>query len=399
MLKNIIHKKDKKTDANIYNEIARLNLAQRPKIYLFSYFTINEKSKSSAETALSFCENDEEKLAYLNNILSLIESSVHSTVNGDEMSSTSTEAEEMKFNDAVFKKFVQKLNLKQLEQFEPLKDKDIKKFYDFAGPDFTWPSTSDINERRAIYDYITDPDPRFQEGQGEEIAINRLAYRRLIETGSLDSSKGKYVHIEHGKLVGYGSELSEEEYMELIKKNPGMVYSLIEQEAVRIRFSSTANKKEWQVNMRIRKKVDRNDIAIIKNVERDDMNNIDFRLILDSGAEITVIPFFIRTKMTYDYGWNTIPTRFNGYGSNLDIFKVSIPWEVSLGDGSNWTEWIETRELYCWQYKIPNNAVDCGLVGFDILNALYQIKIPGRPYIFVTQHDGMNQLQQIYNNH
>lgn len=120
-------------------------------------------------------------------------------------------------------------------------------FTDFAGPDFTWPSTSDINERRAIYDYITDPDPRFQEGQGEEIAINRLAYRRLIETGSLDSSKGKYVHIEHGKLVGYGSELSEEEYMELIKKNPGMVYSLIEQEAVRIRFSSTANKKEWQV--------------------------------------------------------------------------------------------------------------------------------------------------------
>ena len=57
-------------DANIYKEIARLNLARRPKICLFSYFTINEKSKSSAETALSFCENDEEKLAYLNNILS-----------------------------------------------------------------------------------------------------------------------------------------------------------------------------------------------------------------------------------------------------------------------------------------------------------------------------------------
>ena len=49
-------------DANIYNEIARLNLAQRPKTSLFSYFTINEKSKSSAETALSFCENDEENL-------------------------------------------------------------------------------------------------------------------------------------------------------------------------------------------------------------------------------------------------------------------------------------------------------------------------------------------------
>ena len=48
------------------------------------------------------------------------------------MSRPSTEAEEVKFNDADLEKFVQKLNLKQLEQFEPLeplKVKDIKKFY------------------------------------------------------------------------------------------------------------------------------------------------------------------------------------------------------------------------------------------------------------------------------
>jgi len=42
---------------------------------------------------------------------------------------SSPEAEEMKFNDADLKKFVQKLNLKQLERFEPLKDEDVKKFY------------------------------------------------------------------------------------------------------------------------------------------------------------------------------------------------------------------------------------------------------------------------------
>jgi hypothetical protein len=50
------------------------------------------------------------------------------------------------------------------------------------------------------------------------------------------TSKGKYVHIEHGKLVGYGYELSVEEYIELIIKNPSMLYSLIEQEVVRIRI-------------------------------------------------------------------------------------------------------------------------------------------------------------------
>ena len=45
---------------------------------------------------------------------------------------SSPEAEEMKFNDTVLKKFVQKLNLKQLERFGPLKElkeDDVKKFY------------------------------------------------------------------------------------------------------------------------------------------------------------------------------------------------------------------------------------------------------------------------------
>jgi len=45
------------------------------------------------------------------------------------MSRPSSEAEEVKFNDADLEKIVQKLNLKQLERFGPLKDKDIKKFY------------------------------------------------------------------------------------------------------------------------------------------------------------------------------------------------------------------------------------------------------------------------------
>src|SRR5581483_7150631 len=102
------------------------------------------------------------------------------------------------------------------------------------------------------------------------------------------------------------------------------------------------------------------------NVDHDtDNHNQEFRLIMDSGSTVTIIPYYIRLKMTYDYGWNTTPSRLNGYGSGLDVFKVSIPWEVSLGDGSNWTDWIETEELYCWQFKVPDNTIDCGLVGFD----------------------------------
>jgi hypothetical protein len=81
-------------------------------------------------------------------------------------------------------------------------------FTKFAGPYFTWPSTCEISERHDIYDYITDPNHRFIEGQGKELAINRLAYRRLVESGSLDSSQGDYVRIEHGKLVGYERKIS-----------------------------------------------------------------------------------------------------------------------------------------------------------------------------------------------
>ena len=81
-------------------------------------------------------------------------------------------------------------------------------FTEFAGPDFTWPLTSEISERRDIYDYITDPYHLYIEGQGKELAINRLAYRRLVESGSLDSSQGDYVRIEHGKLMSYERERS-----------------------------------------------------------------------------------------------------------------------------------------------------------------------------------------------
>ena len=51
------------------------------------------------------------------------------------------------------------------------------------------------------------------------------------------------------------------------------------------------------------------------------------------------------------------------------IFKMLLVKEILLGDGINWTEWIENGELYCWQQKVPTNiTIDCGLVGFDVLN-------------------------------
>ena len=74
-----------------------------------------------------------------------------------------------------------------------------------------------------------------------------------------------------------------------------------------------------------------------------------------------------------------------------DVSGFTSPWEISLDDGVNWTDWIETRELYAWQ-KFVSDDVCCGLVGFDVLDNVYQIKIPGQPYMFVM-NDSSNQLQ------
>jgi len=149
--------------------------------------------------------------------------------------------------------------------------------------------------------------------------------------------------------------------------------------------------------MRIRRKNDpTNEIAIMTNIDQDKKNR-NFRLVIDSGSTITIIPYFIRERMKNDSGWDTVPSKsIIGYGAKVKIYKVSTLWEVSLGDGVSWTDWIELKELFSWQRKVPKD-IDCGLVGFDVLDNTYQIKVPGQPYIFVTKNNIINQLQQMYN--
>ncbi|CAG8708152.1 10478_t:CDS:2, partial [Ambispora leptoticha] len=319
---------------------------------------------------------------------------------------------------ADLEKFAQKLNFDQL-RYGPLTDKDIEKFYgtsksdpvllhlnsynlcyhfaEFVGPDFTWPPTMRTAERRLIFDYIAHPENWFEEGEGEELAKNTIAYRRLIESGQLDPSRGSHILIINGKVVRYGPKISGEEYEELATKNPGMLYAPIIEKVVHAKFSSIQDdtNKEWQVHMRIRNK-DKPDItATLANIERDNYLNCNFRLVLDTGCTYTVVPQLLRAKLPSRAGWSAITTYPVGYGTNSKMNQVSVPWEVSLGDGVNWTDWIETEELYSWQ-KVVSGDVSCGLVGFDVLDNTYQIKIPGQPYIFVTDDDSTNQLQRIY---
>ncbi|KAF0424067.1 protein kinase subdomain-containing protein pkl/ccin9 [Gigaspora margarita] len=116
--------------------------------------------------------------------------------------------------------FAEKLGLCQ---FTKNKD-DLKKFYDFGGSDFTWPSTMDIHERCVVFDYITDPEWS-EGGVGKELAANTIAYRKFLESKTLDPSKGTHVLLVHGQIERYGKNISANEYDELAGQ--GFIYAPI----------------------------------------------------------------------------------------------------------------------------------------------------------------------------
>ncbi|CAG8450340.1 7329_t:CDS:2 [Ambispora gerdemannii] len=70
-----------------------------------------------------------------------------------------------------------------------------------------------VNKRHEVFDYIIylkwDPI-------GEELARNTIGYRRLLESGTLDKSKGTHILIVHGELVEYGDKSLEKE---ILRKN------------------------------------------------------------------------------------------------------------------------------------------------------------------------------------
>ncbi|CAG8718365.1 14100_t:CDS:2 [Cetraspora pellucida] len=116
--------------------------------------------------------------------------------------------------------FIEKLGLYQFTKSK----NDLKKFYDFVGPDFTWPLTMDVHERCIVFDYITDTE--WSEGDiGKELATNTIAYRRLLESRTLDPSKGTHILLVHGQIERYGQQISASEYDEIVGK--GFLYAPI----------------------------------------------------------------------------------------------------------------------------------------------------------------------------
>ncbi|PKK58379.1 hypothetical protein RhiirC2_763433 [Rhizophagus irregularis] len=128
------------------------------------------------------------------------------------------------------------------------KKEDLKKFYDFAGPDFIWPSKTTENDHLEIFEFIVDPE---WEDVATEIATNALAYHRLVESGAFeDKPKGSYVLIVHGEVLKYyEKDVSSEDYEQLEKKYPGKYFAPITRKTFLLRrFSAIASttRNEWQ---------------------------------------------------------------------------------------------------------------------------------------------------------
>ena len=118
-----------------------------------------------------------------------------------------------------------------------------------------------------------------------------------------------------------------------------------------------------------------------------------FHMIIDTGSTMTVVPHFLRERLqSTSWGWKKESIKANGYGEGLKIYQASKPWLVCIGDGTNWSNWFKTREIYSWQKRTPKN-INCGLVGYDILNNIPHYKPIRNPYIFLRNNDILNQLQ------
>ncbi|GBC50108.1 uncharacterized protein OCT59_005729 [Rhizophagus irregularis] len=256
------------------------------------------------------------------------------SVSNSQMSDTNfTSKPEMMNNNTVESPDLESYAKKLGFNFANNKD-DLKKFYDFAGPDFIWPSTMTEYDCHDIFYYITDSE---WDPVGEEVATNTIAYHRLIESEAFrDKPEGMHVLIVHGKVLNYyEKDVSWEEYEELEKKYPGKYFAPITEKTVLLRrffANDDTIRKEWQVNICLQSTVN------VLNEAR--MASIDngFCMVIDMGASMTTIPFFLRQMLQSFYkGWKTEHITATGYSKGIRLFQASRPWLVCIGNRNNWS--------------------------------------------------------------
>jgi hypothetical protein len=117
----------------------------------------------------------------------------------------------------------------------------------------------------------------------------------------------------------------------------------------------------------------------------------NFRMVIDTGSTMTIIPYFVRQQLySPKDGWEKMSFRPDEYGGGAKVTAANRDWLICLGDGTNWSNWVRTREVYSWQKNPP--GVKCGLIGYDVLNNIAHYKSCRQPYVFLS-NDVLSQLQ------
>ncbi|CAG8804345.1 25043_t:CDS:2 [Gigaspora margarita] len=76
----------------------------------------------------------------------------------------------------------------------------------------------------------------------------------------------------------------------------------------------------------------------------------NYRMVIDTGSMMMIIPYFVRQHLySPKDGWQNSSFHPNGYGGTVRVTQASREWLICLGDGSNWSNWVRTREVYSWQ--------------------------------------------------
>ncbi|PKK55495.1 hypothetical protein RhiirC2_764615 [Rhizophagus irregularis] len=83
-------------------------------------------------------------------------------------------------------------------------------------------------------------------------------------------------------------------------------------------------------------------------------------------ATTTIIPDFVRKKLSTRDGWNVSASKAGGY--------------------------VKTNEIYSWQSN--PNGITCGIIGYDVLNNIPHYKPCRKPYVFL-QNDIFDNIQQL----
>lgn len=95
-------------------------------------------------------------------------------------------------------------------------------------------------------------------------------------------------------------------------------------------------------------------------------------------------------------GWRKFRFTAVGYGAPASLTLASVPFEISIGDDNNWSDWVTTNTLRVWE-RDPGYQVDSSLVGNDVLDQLTYIHQKGGELLFLNaRHE--DQLRLFLNN-